>query len=67
MEDRYVFDIGAGTTKMLAKKVDICQHHHIEKIDINDLSSFISIDKRAVKRNDLKGIDDYYQKFISLI
>ena len=38
-----------------------------EKIDINDLSSFISIDKRAVKRNDLKGIDDYYQKFISLI
>lgn len=38
-----------------------------EKIDINDLSSFISIDKRPVKQNELKGIDAYYQKFISLI
>lgn len=32
IEERYVFDIGSGTTKMLAKKIDTCQNQHLEKI-----------------------------------
>jgi len=38
-----------------------------EELDIRSLGAFISIDKKQVPKNDLTGIEEYFNKFISLI
>ena len=38
-----------------------------ENLNIRSLGSFISVDKKIVPKNNLKGINDYYAKFLSLI
>ena len=38
-----------------------------EQLDIKSLGSFISIDQKSVPSNNLKGIQKYYERFLSLI
>ena len=38
-----------------------------ENLDIHSLKEFITIDKKPIPKNNLTGIEDYFDKFISLI
>ena len=38
-----------------------------EKLDINSLDAYVTIDKQLVPNNQLRGIQQYFEKFLSLI